>query len=327
VSSLYDTPPLHLARLRVEIRPRTTLRLALEERGNVLRGALGTNLRRLVCEDACPGATTCTRRAECAYARLFEPLSPEGARFGAGNAPRPFLFRTPLKADPNFDGHRPLIAELRLFGNAIADFAYFIEALRALGVTGLADRAADVVSVRSLDWAGDTAAILFEEGRLTGAPPRALDLECLMHATASERRAGIEFLTPTKATSKTADAKVPAFPALVRRLRDRISMLCLIWEGVEWRADYAAIGRLADEASTAAQNGRSVTWPRRSTKTGQIMLMSGFRGTVTYEGIHPDLWPLLRLGQEIHAGRYTDWGFGRYRLPAPRTGAAHPEPG
>jgi hypothetical protein len=49
--------------------------------------------------------------------------------------------------------------------------------------------------------------------------------------------------------------------------------------------------------------------------------MGGFVGKILCEGIDPALWPLLRIGAEIHAGRYTAWGNGWYRIqPARHTG-------
>lgn len=39
-----------------------------------MRGALGTILRELNCDNTCPGARICERRASCQYARIFEPV-------------------------------------------------------------------------------------------------------------------------------------------------------------------------------------------------------------------------------------------------------------
>src|SRR5262249_707026 len=92
----FDVPPLHVARLRCELRPRGPLRLPGGERANVLRGTLGTNLRRPVCDPRCTSTSECARRSECPLARLFEPRSEAGRAFGAYDAPRPFLFRPAL---------------------------------------------------------------------------------------------------------------------------------------------------------------------------------------------------------------------------------------
>ncbi|HXH38709.1 MAG TPA: hypothetical protein VNN08_08785, partial [Thermoanaerobaculia bacterium] len=190
---LYTPPPLRMSRLRFELRPRTTLTLAPERRGEVLYGAFGTILRRTACEAACPGADSCTHSQDCAYAQIFEPASPLGARFGAKEARKAFLFRPPLDADPVFSPLRPLIFELRLFGEAIHASALFIDAFRRLGDSGLADRAVDLVSVLSLDWKGTSAHILFDEGRITDATPLILGFEALMHQPPAAARVRIQF--------------------------------------------------------------------------------------------------------------------------------------
>jgi hypothetical protein len=122
-------------------------------------------------------------------------------------------------------------------------------------------------------------------------------------------------MTPTLLKDRRAQLRVPTLPALVRRLRDRISLLCLIWEGREWQAEYGAIGDLAESAVTGGYEGAWNVHERHSTRTRRTMPIEGFRGFVTYDSIHPDLWPLLRIGQEIHVGQHVVWGNGQYRLP------------
>ncbi len=321
---LHEAPPLRMARLRVELRPRGALRLPVEERGNALRGALGLNLKRTVCDPDCDDARTCPRRSDCAYARLFEPLLPQGAPFGAQDAPRPFLFRPPLDPDPHFGPNRPFIFELRLFGHAIAEAVHFILPLLQLDRTGLAGPPVEVVSVHSLDWIGRPASALVDGGRIRESTLTELDFEACLEMPADGPRARIEFLTPTqlpmrdrngsRSHDSSAPSSRPSMAALARRIRDRISLLSLIWAGEEWTADYGAIGDLADRARIASCAGNVVTFSRVSTRTGRTIHMTGYRGIVVYENVHDDLWPILRIGQEIHAGRFTEWGLGLYRL-------------
>jgi hypothetical protein len=128
---IYAPPPLRISRLRFELRPRTALTLAPERRGEILYGAFGTILRRTACDPACSGADSCTQRHDCAYAQIFEPAAPVDARFGANEGRKAFLFRPPLDVNPLFGPLRPLIFELRLFGDAIHTSAIFIDASAA----------------------------------------------------------------------------------------------------------------------------------------------------------------------------------------------------
>src|SRR5260370_21370567 len=81
------------------------LHFAPGKSSNLLRGAFGITLRRLICDPACPGPRTCPDRHTCPYARIFEP--PAAAPSGLADPPRPFVFRaspldrlTPAPGDP-----------------------------------------------------------------------------------------------------------------------------------------------------------------------------------------------------------------------------------
>jgi hypothetical protein len=302
-----------MARIRFELRPRTRFRLDPRRHGEVLYGAFGTILRQSVCDPACSDARRCRRRDECAYAQLFEPVSPIGNRFGAKDAPKGFLFRT-LVTDSDLGPCNPLRFELRLFGKAMASTAFFIDAFERLGTRGLADHAVELVSAMSLDWNGTTAHLLYDQGSHTGAQPIVLDLGTLLRAQPPRSRARIEFITPTLLVDRGKTLQRPELPALVRRLRDRISLLCQFWEATEWQADYRAIGDLPAENVTAVFDGRWDVHGRRSTRTRRAMPVEGYRGTATYEPVHPDLWPLLRIGEEIQVGRHIVWGNGQYQI-------------
>lgn len=313
---LYAPPPLRMARLRFEMRPRTAVTLPPWRCGEVLYGAFGTVLRRTACTPDCASAGSCPRRGECVYAQLFEPLVPEGWHFGESNARKAFLFRPPLDANSDFTPLRPLKFELRLFGEAIDAWGVFVDVFRRLSATGLADRSVDLVSVLSLDWSGTSARILFEDGRPTEAAPMKLDFAPCFDGEPAHTRVRLQFLTPTLVKDRRATGRVPPLAAIIRRLRDRVSLLSMLWERTEWTADYRAIGDAAEGAVTAKYEGEWNVHDRHSTKTRRDMPVEGFRGSLFYDRVDPQLWPLLRIGEETHVGQHVVWGNGRYRLSA-----------
>jgi CRISPR-associated endoribonuclease Cas6 len=311
---LYGVPPLHMARLRFELALRTRLRLGREQRGDVLRGTLGENLKRITCAAECREPQACPRDRACAYAQFFEPLSDKGAAFGARNAPRPFVLRPDPDPDPEFGPHRPLTFELRLFGTAIASYNYFVRAFLGLAESHLHGVEVAVTSLVSLDWMGKAASVLIRDSQIFAALPVALDFAAAFETISGGPRARLEFETPTRVNARDSNSPIPSFPALVSRVRDRVSLLSMIWEERDWAADYGGIGHFAADSEVIRQEGAAVTYRRESARTGETIHMTGFCGTITYGRVHQDLWPLLRIGQEIHVGRYTDWGLGRYRI-------------
>jgi len=60
-------------RFRFYFRSAGTLFFPVYKSGNIVRGAFGDIFRKLVCIPRCLDAKTCDIRAECRYARVFEP--------------------------------------------------------------------------------------------------------------------------------------------------------------------------------------------------------------------------------------------------------------
>jgi hypothetical protein len=75
---------------------------------------------------------------------------------------------------------------------------------------------------------------------------------------------------------------------------------------------------LADQVKTVHRELRWTGRSRRSGHTGKPMTLSGYLGEVRYRfpsvRIFCELLPYLRLGEWIHAGKHTSFGFGKYEL-------------
>lgn len=313
--SFYSVPPLRIARLLFELHPHAPLHLPLEIRGNVLRGAFGTVFQRSVCQPICPGTDSCPNRDTCAYAMLFEPQwrVRTGEKRGA-DAPRGFLFRPTQHPDPHFGPNQPLHFELRLFGQSSEAIPFFIHAFQSFVSQGLHGTPVHLASVQTLDWTGASRAELLSDGKLTRNPALVLRLSDLRAPRPPDGPIRIDFITPTWIKLNDRDQRVPSFEALICRLRDRLIALSQLYEGREWEADFEPIGQLAAQAEIVSCHGAWWRDARRSSRTRQIMPMAGFVGTIRYEKVHPALWRLLLLGQEIHVGRYTVWGNGAYSV-------------
>jgi hypothetical protein len=304
-----------MARLLFELHPSAPLHLPLEIRGNVLRGAFGKVFQRSICDQDCPGTRNCPRREVCAYAMLFEPgWRNEGSNFGAGDAPRAFLFRPTQHPDPSFGSGQPLHFELRLFGQAIEVAQFFIHAFQSMMRQGLQGVRVHLHSVHTLDWKSASQGELVTEGKLTRSSPHTLTLADLHIPPCPQTPVQIHFLTPTLLNFNKSEQRIPTLEALICRLRDRLSFLSLLYEGCQWQADYSAIGKVAASARRLVHHGQWHSTQRHSSRTGQTMPLSGYRGSVVYEDVHPDLWPLLVYGQETHVGSHAVWGNGGYHI-------------
>jgi hypothetical protein len=297
-----------------ELRPEGLVSIAVEQRGNLLRGAFGTHFRSLVCDPACNGYADCPRKGSCPHELLFAPKWPAGARIGLGTPPRAYLFRPPLDPNPCFTSSRPLRFEVRMFGEAISTASLFLRTFQLLASNGIADRRMHLISAHSLDWNDNPCAELVRAGRLTREQPLVLNFASFFREEGGPDEATIEFLSPTLLNMKGEDPKEPAFSALICRLSDRIDWLCQFYEGQKWQARFSAIKQASIGTTKTKLGGGWKEISRISNRTDEEMPLNGFQGTITYHGVDPRLWAMLRIGAEIHVGGKVVWGHGRYRV-------------
>lgn len=143
---------------------------------NVLRGALGMTLRKLVCpegwhDNPCP---PCPLYRECVYGQVFVPTPPEDAsqlRLQQ-DLPRPFVIEPPGMHPDEQMTPEGLTFRLMLFGTAIDQLPYFISTLDRLGSEGMGrDRVPfQIDRIAARHPAGDE--ILLSNGATTLSLPR-----------------------------------------------------------------------------------------------------------------------------------------------------------
>lgn len=261
------------------------LRLPLAARGNALRGAFGMALAGQACAPECGGLLLCAQRESCVFARVFKPQWTVPGR--QGGCPAPYIVRPPLEETISFPGSRSVAFGVRLLGHAIADLDAVRLALQAMvAIDGIPIENVAVTPLGRVNL-GDYAA----EGSTC-------------------TRAEVTYLTPTEMREQGRVAEIPSFPVLVKHIAGRLADLCRSCGDAPWGADLAAIHRLAETATITGWHGRKMRSFRKSAVTGELQPLGGFVGVVRYSGIAPELWPLLRAGEEIHVGRAAAWGNG-----------------
>ena len=326
-------------RLRLTVTARETLKLPRDNKGNTLRGAFGGLFRQLACVPECREAKSCpldaVERASgeahpCPYREIFEPAPPKWAGRLSRNqdAPRPFVFRPPLTEQTTWQPGESFDFELLLFGRATRALPWFVLAFRAVTESGFGLNRAKcelsrVVALRpdereDLIYRGEEAT-LREAAADTIAAWIAEPLAKLRILPQSES-VRIVFLTPTllKAADKVVVA--PEFHHLLKRIRDRVNALSSFYGPGPIEADFAGIGRLAEEVQTASEHLAWKERSRTSSRTGQRHALAGVEGAIEIKMAPADgeiLLPWLTAGQLTHVGRYSVWGFGEIGIMSP----------
>lgn len=312
--------------LRFQLRFTRELSVNPSYAGIMLRGAFGTALRRIVCLDFNQDCADCITRESCAYQKIFSPITPpdSGRLTKNRDMPRGYVIKPPLKAD-TYGPEKPFSFRMILVGELIQWLPYIIVPFSELGRLGIGrertpftferlsclnregEPCHEIYSARdSLVRPGEIVPTAFEGLKST---EKQLDKDVTLN-----------FLTPTllmynpdgkKGASKPM--RVPEFHVVVKRLRDRVNRLATAYCGTELNVDYKELGKKAESVKISSVQGG---WQERSRKTraGVRQNLSGFVGSVTYEGDVEKFLPLLRLGEYLHVGKNAAFGNGWYRI-------------
>lgn len=292
---------LRFFRLRFEFAALEHLYFPAGKSGNTLRGGFGAVFRKLACVPECPGAAACARRAECPYARIFEPRAARGeGPSGLADWPRPFVFRA-----AHLDGRAIRPGERFHFGLHVFDLRepalpYFEQAFAELARHGVGPGRgrAELTAMRCLTLDGTA---------LPKGEPAPVELPLAPAEPA--RRVRVRFVTPTELKG----AKQPEFGALFARLRDRVSTLSALYGGGPPAIDFRAMGERAAAVRMTRCDLARVEVLRRSTRTGLVHPLGGFTGEAEYEGALREFLPYLRAGKWTGVGRHTVWGQGELK--------------
>jgi hypothetical protein len=279
---------------------------------NLLRGAFGSALRKLVCDPRCREPRTCPVRSECPYARIFEPGASGTGPSGLANWPRPFVFRVQDRGESQAAEGAELSFDLHLFDVRTPLIAYFVEsfALAAKEGLGRTRARASLTGVDLLDAAGNATRRLYSGDALDREhrlPPVVVDLS---PAPASIRRILVRFLTPTELKGAQSLHEPPEFDVLLARARDRVSTLRFLYGAGLLDVDFKGLGARAAEVRRVRTSLSRVSALRRSSRTGQVHPLEGFIGEIEYEGDLGEFLPYLQAARWTGVGRQTVWGKG-----------------
>ena len=267
--------------------------------GNIVRGAFGDIFRKLVCIPSCHEAKTCDIRADCPYARVFEPQAARGeGPSGLVDWPRPFVFRA-----AHLDGRTILRDEAFHFDVHNFDvrdpaLPYFVLAFAQLAREGLGPGRgrAELTSVDQLDLNEARVAQVFDGGQFRMRELAAPNVVDLSETPERVGRLRVRFVTPTELKAGHQLADRPEFGILFGRLRDRISNLRALYGAGPLEIDFSAMGDRAAAVRMTRCELQQTEVDRLSSRTGQRHPLGGFVGEAEYEGELGGVSAVLEIG-------------------------------
>lgn len=319
---------ISLACYRITFVPKEVILMPRLNKGNVLRGAFGSSLRRLIC--ALPSRSEplecvpCSLRESCPYCLIFSPIGLNPAK-RLQTPPRGYVIKPPLEEETHYHGDHPLRFEMVLVGDRVRFLPYLIVALQELGRWGIGLNRGQfsLGGLEALRQRGFESIYDPVTHTVSNVDASIRGEEILMRAEDFEEDGvTIHFLTPTRIRynptgerDKSEVVRVPEFHHLLRRLRDRVSALSSTYCGKPLEIDFHG---LAERARAVKTTRVSIRWIERTRKS--VHDQSGFVGKISYRGAIREFLPLLLLGEYLHVGEDAVFGHGWYQIEKKKDG-------
>ena len=301
--------------LEFDYQSRGHVQLAEGKTTNILRGALGLELRRQSCPPDCPDSRTCPHpHPPCLYQQLFEGETGTHRPSGYREPPRSFVLRSPDWSQRTLAPGEHLITSLHLFDRRSEILNALLLAYSRMGDAGLGPGRAPL-SLFQIRQPGRPTALWTSRQGGPIHPPAAMTMDLSPCETAPQRIKA-SFLTPTEIKVQGEITRDAAFEPLFARLHERISFLIKYYSDSTTALASDLTLNAARKITTLRQSLRDVGVTRYSTRTGQSHPLEGFVGDAVYEGDFTCLWPWLKASEWTGVGRQTVWGKGAMRWSA-----------
>ena len=308
------------ARYRLTYIVREPLRMS-QHKGNVFRSRFGYILRYIACigtERQCE--KQCQFPERCVYSKCFETPVPDDSPMLRGQpfAPHPFVLQPPRIGQSDYAPGDTFTCDIVLIGEAINLLPWIVLTFQEMGKRriGLQGRRGqcqlDTVESLSAHGHDQTQTIFTAATEMLTDEGTVLRIDDVMHAAPHTADAiELEFITPTSIKVDGKWTSRLTFEHLVRNLLRRIRFLSYFHCGEDLDVDARAL----IAASTSVKHDSRLNWLRKdrySYRAEKSVPMGGFIGKIGFSGELAPFLPFIYLGEYLHIGHHTAFGFGQY---------------
>lgn len=280
--------------------------------GSTIRGAFGNILKETTCVQKNHNCPSCMLRNNCPYTYLFEsPWYFSNKDKPRAGVPQPFVFDT----SNNSNMGRDINLELLLYGDSISYLPYFIYCFDKLGEYGLGRNRINYSLESVTDLFNKNLLLADNENKIIVKRPTTKNWSD--YAKEAEELGAvsychIHFVTPLRVKQEGKLQNLVDFDLLFRAIMRRWVQLCKYY-ALEYSNEN--ISQLIEKAKNIPSGTLNVKWQERerySRRQEQRMMMGGITGTMECEGELEPFLPWLLLGQDLHIGKNTSFGLGKY---------------
>lgn len=275
--------------------------------GTTVRGGFGYSFKKTVCFSKQKiDCQTCILEEKCPYSLIFEGRVKK-EKWKIKETPKPFVIEIPFP----FKSSENLNFNLILIGNATDFFPYFFLAFSNLGEMGIGKRRVKY-EIEKIEQIYYERKMIYHQGNkyIEKIEPYPLKLD----ENWEGKEITLNFQTPLRIKYGGRYIAVLEFQYLIKSLIRRIKMLSYFWCDIEEFPDFTSLIEESEKVKIKKCELKWVDFERYSTRQNQKMKLGGIIGKIEYSGEIKKFFPLLKLGQYIHIGKNTTFGFGKYQI-------------
>lgn len=228
------------------------------------------------------------------YDALFECKTPEDHPFARRfrQMPNPHILYTLDNEKTQYRENDTLDCKLILVGNSEKYLPALVGLLMDMGKVKIGNGKAELKLHRLTEM---PAFVL---------PPLPNVETCTLH---------LQFISPLRIMDKGKLADIQQFPIIVHRLAERLALLAHFYCDAPLVTDFEPWLSLAKNAKPTQTHTKHQHIPRYSHRAEMKMHLEGWQGNITFEQVPTTLLPLFYIGQELHFGKATTMGFGKFQ--------------
>lgn len=306
------------ARYRVTIAAGKFGLLLPPHKGSTFRGGFGQLFRRVTCALHQKECKDCILREKCPYAYIFETAPPADTQALSKyeSVPRPFVIEPPLEMKTDYASGETLAFQLLLIGRAIEYLPYFIVVFREMEEVGIGrgQRPFKLLDITAVGLESEETVYKAGSNTVRGIDLVYTGADVIQRLPALHGTLRIHFETPFWLKDQGRLAATPEFHIFFRQAMRRISALSYFHHGQPLEADYSGLAERSRQVSLVEKKTNWLDWERYSRRQKQRISLGGLVGEVTYKGDLDEFLPWLAIGEQVHVGKNTVFGLGKYSM-------------
>ncbi len=282
-------------------------------KGSMLRGTLGTYLKKTCCTIQRRECTECMLSTICMYPQLF--LGKEVSFKGQpGTLTLPFSLVPGDTGKSLYEEGETFSFTLRLFSYATDYLPYFVHAFSLVGLRGMGTGTREQKSGTFVieDICSGTEHLYDREHQKVAFPKgEELTLPAWHAGQEETMRLRLHLLTPCRFKEGNRLSTQLSFRQYFNLVLRRIRSLWAL-DGTEVRFEnFSDMLDSADAIRVAESNLYWHDWTRFSSRQKTYMQLGGLQGSVLYEGNLAPFLPFCTLAEKIHIGKQASFGLGQ----------------